>query len=213
MAYSVSVGRRAAIIAFVAVAAAIGVVGFLVRNDGSDDDAGVQVHGPLCAALPAGDDPGNPDALAELDASVALTWIPVLTIFEAGTRASGLTTELADADGVTILAPSDDAFLLALSQETLDELIISRHDELRELLDAHIVDGAMTVEDLVDAGSVTTRSGNTVVIEAAGDEARLDGRAATVCSDYRVANATIHVVDGVLGELPAPAEPAGPAHG
>ncbi len=32
--------------------------------------------------------------------------------------------------------------------------------------------------------------------------ARLDGRAETLCADYRVANAQIHVIDGVLGGLP-----------
>jgi uncharacterized surface protein with fasciclin (FAS1) repeats len=32
--------------------------------------------------------------------------------------------------------------------------------------------------------------------------ARLDDRAETVCADYAVANARIHVVDGVLGVSP-----------
>ena len=67
----------------------------------------------------------------------------MLTIFEAGTPRPGLTAESADADGLTILAPTDDAFLLALTQETIDELIITRHDELRRLLESHIVDQAL----------------------------------------------------------------------
>ena len=179
----------------------------------SDGDAVRGVHGPLCDALPAGDDPGGPQAISGLDAAVALTWIPVLTIFEAGTRAAGLTAELADADGLTILAPTDDAFLLALTQETIDELIITRQDELRRLLESHIVDQALTVRDLVAAGSVTTRSGDVVTVAAAGEEASFGQEATTVCSDYLVANATIHVIDGVLGELPVPAEPGQPESG
>jgi len=223
---ALSSGRRATVVALLVVA----VVAVVVRGDGTDGTPGSatnsaanamaegdavvsDVHGPLCDALPAGDDPGGPQAIAGLDAAVALSWIPVLTIFGAGTRASGLSAELAAADGVTILAPSDDAFLLALTQETLDELIISRQDELRELLETHIVDDALTVRDLVAAGSVTTRSGDTLTVVAAGDEARLGDRATTVCSDYRVANATIHVIDGVLGELPAPAEQGQPVSG
>jgi hypothetical protein len=229
---ALSFGRRATVVALLVVAVAVAavVVAVVVRGDGTDGTPGSamngeasavaegdavvpDVHGPLCDALPAGDDPGGPQAIAGLDAAVALSWIPVLTIFEAGTRASGLSAELAAAHGVTILAPSDDAFLLALTQETLDELIISRQDELRGLLETHIVDDALTVRDLVAAGSVTTRSGHTLTVVAAGDEARLGDRATTVCSDYRVANATIHVIDGVLGELPAPAEPGQPASG
>lgn len=208
--------RRIAVAALVTVV--LGVVAVIAvaaarRSDVADapSESG-GVHGPLCDALPSGDDPGSPAAIAELDASVALTWIPVLTVFEAGTRAAGLTSELAESGGITILAPSDDAFLLAMTQETLDELIISRQDELRELLESHIVDGQLSVTDLVTAGSVTTLSGDTFEVDAAGSEAVVDGRAAMVCSDYRVANATIHVIDAVLGELPAPAPPAEPAH-
>ena len=111
-----SQGRRVTVVVLVIVAlVAALVIGYIVRR-GSDsepaDIAADEPHGPLCDALPAGDDPGGPAQLAGLDAAVALTWIPVLTIFEAGTRAAGLTTELADADGLTIFAPSDDAFLL-----------------------------------------------------------------------------------------------------
>jgi hypothetical protein len=192
------------------VAASAVVVAAVVSDDGSSEGPeATGVHGPLCDALPSGDQPGNPSALAGLDATDALTWIPVLTIFEAGTRAAGLADEL---DRITILAPTDDAFLVAMTQETLDELIISRQDELRALLEAHIVDGEHSVADLVEAGSVTTRSGDTLMVEASANGARLGGSAQTACSDYHVANATVHVIDAVLGEIPAPAPPGEPAH-
>ena len=148
-------GRRVTAVALVVVALVAAVVLYIVRR-GSDSEpentATDELHGPLCDALPAGDDPGGPEQLAGLDAAVALTWIPVLTIFEAGTRAAGLTTELADADGLTILAPSDDAFLLALGQETLDDLIIFRNAELRQLLESHLVDESLTLRDLAAVG-------------------------------------------------------------
>lgn len=185
----------------------------MTRRDDPDEAVRGGVHGPLCQALPAGDDPGSPSAIAGLDASAALTWIPVLTVFEAATRAAGLTAELGEADGITILAPSDDAFLLAMTQETLDELIISRQDELRRLVEAHVVDGERSVADLIAAGTVTAWSGDTFTVAASEGEARLADRAGTVCSDYRVANAAIHVIDGVLGELPASAEPGQPVSG
>lgn len=65
-----------------------------------------------------------------------------------------------------------------------------------------MIDEALSLSELLDAGSVTTLAGGTLTIAPAGDMVRLDDRAETVCADYRVANARIHVIDGVLGELP-----------
>lgn len=162
--------------------------------------------GPLCDQLPAGNEPGGPAQLATEPADAALTWIPVLTVFEAAARATGLDQQLHDAEGVTILAPSDGAFNSTLSTSTLDELLLSRHDDLRALLEAHIVEGQLSVAQMLDAGEVTTLSGDTVSVAPAADGmARLADRADTVCADYQVANARIHVISGVLGELPAPA--------
>ncbi|MGH2970432.1 MAG: fasciclin domain-containing protein [Solirubrobacteraceae bacterium] len=167
------------------------------------------VTGPLCDLLPAGTDPGAPASLTGEPADVALQWIPVLTTFEAALRASGLAADLRRMDGVTILAPTDDAFMATFSRETLDELLLSRRRELRALLEAHMIDGARSLAELRDAGSVTTLSGNDFTVTPAATMARFDGRAETVCADYEVSNARIHVVDGVLGALPEPAPEAG----
>jgi Fasciclin domain len=156
------------------------------------------VTGPLCDLLPSGDDPGGPATLRDYRADVALTWIPVLTTFEAAVRASGLAPYLRRADGVTILAPTDDAFAAAFDRQTLDDLLLSRRRELRSLLEAHIVDGSLSLAALRKAGSVTTLAGNTIPVAPKGAMARIGDRAATVCADYDVANARIHVIDGVL---------------
>lgn len=175
----------------------------ITTPDGSDLPA---VHGPLCQALPQGDDPGGPALLVVEPADIALTWIPVLTNFEAGVRAAGLDVDLNTADGVTILAPTDDAFNAAFTQDTLDDLLLFRQDELGTLLEAHIIEGDMTVAELVEAGTVTTVGGDTVTVTAVDDMARFDDGATTICADYQVANATIHVIDGVLGDHPAPVD-------
>jgi hypothetical protein len=156
------------------------------------------VTGPLCDLLPSGDDPGAPETLTDEPADVALTWIPVVTTFEAAVRASGLTGKLRKADGVTILAPTDDAFAAAFDRQTLDDLLLSRQRELRALLEAHIIDGSLSLAALRDAGRVTTLAGDTLTVAPAGAMARFGDRAKTVCADYDVANARIHVIDGVL---------------
>jgi hypothetical protein len=156
------------------------------------------VTGPLCDLLPSGDDPGAPASLRGLRADVALQWIPVLTTFEAAVRASGLARYLRRADEITILAPTDDAFAAAFDRQTLDDLLLSRQRELRALLKAHIVDRSLSLAALREAGSVTTLAGDKLTVEPKGAMARLGDRATTVCADYDVANARIHVIDGVL---------------
>jgi uncharacterized surface protein with fasciclin (FAS1) repeats len=157
------------------------------------------VVGPLCDLLPSGDDPGAPATLTDEPADVALTWIPVVTTFEAAVRAAGLAGYLHRAGGVTILAPTDAAFAAAFDRQTLDDLLLSRQSELRALLEAHIVEGSLSLADLRNAGSVTTLAGDELTVAPAGAMARFGGRATTVCADYDVANARIHVIDGVLG--------------
>jgi hypothetical protein len=156
------------------------------------------VIGPLCDLLPSGDDPGAPASLTDEPADVALTWIPVVTTFEAAVRASGLAGYLRRADSVTILAPTDDAFAAAFDRQTLDDLLLSRRRELRALLEAHIVDGSLSLAALRNAGHVTTLAGDKLTVATAGAMARFGDGATTVCADYDVANARIHVIDGVL---------------
>jgi uncharacterized surface protein with fasciclin (FAS1) repeats len=174
-------------------------------DDSPEQAAGVRespkapgVIGPLCDLLPSGDDPGAPASLTDEPADVVLQWIPVLTTFEAAVRASGLAGYLRRADGVTILAPTDDAFAAAFDRQRLDDLLLSRRRELRALLEAHIIDGRFSLAALRDAGSVTSRAGDTLTVAPAGAMARLSGGATTVCADYEAANARIHVIDGVL---------------
>jgi uncharacterized surface protein with fasciclin (FAS1) repeats len=113
-------------------------------------------------------------------------------------RASGLARYLRRADGVTILAPTDDAFAAAFDRQRLDDLLLTRKRELRALLEAHIVKGRRSLAALRDAGNVTTLAGDTLTVAPKGAMARFDNRATTVCADYDVANARIHVIDGVL---------------
>jgi uncharacterized surface protein with fasciclin (FAS1) repeats len=157
----------------------------------------------LCDLLPTGTDPGGPETLTTEPADEALKWMPVLTIFEAGARASGLTAYLRETQGVTILAPTDEAFVTTFSEDELDDLLISRRRALRGLLRAHMIEGQLSLAQMLDEGRVTTLAGDTIDITPRGGMARLGDQAETVCADYRVANARIHIIDGLLGELPS----------
>lgn len=171
--------------------------------------AAASVTGPLCELLPSGTEPGNPAALAGEPVDVALRWIPVLTTFEAALRASGLADELRARQGLTILAPTDDAFGRKFSEDDLDGLFLKRKDELRELLKAHVVDGSHSLTDLVAAGSATTLDGASVPVTRSDAMARLGADVTTLCADYRATNARIHIIDKVLGTLPTTTDGSG----
>jgi hypothetical protein len=165
--------------------------------------------GPLCQALPQGDDPGGPVLLREMPAHEALTWIPVGTVFEAGSRHAELVETLDTAEGLTIFVPSDDAFYETMAEESIDELFLFRQDELGPLLEQHVIEGQYSVAELIEAGELETLAGDTRTFVAAADGmARIDDNAETICADYQVGNARIHVIDELLGELP-PHEPGG----
>lgn len=179
----------------------------------SGDDAGsgrapdgpAEIVGPLCEELPQPGDPGGPDALIDEPIDVALTWVPVGTVFEAAARATGMDAELADMDAVTVLIPTDGAFDEAFGEDRLDELLLSDHEELREILERHIVEGTVTIADLEDAGEVTTIGGDTFVVAlggADGDLPIIDGKSGIECGDYLIANGAMHVVSVVLGDYP-----------
>ncbi|WP_406069719.1 fasciclin domain-containing protein [Micromonospora sp. NBC_01638] len=164
-----------------------------------------QVTGPLCAALPTGTDPGNPTFLAGQPVDQALRWIPTLTTFEAALRTSGVLTDLPTGTGVTILAPSDDAFAAKFSEDNWDDLMTRHTDELRTLLKAHLIAGTHSIGDLANVGTATTLDGTTIVVTRTGPTVRLADRADAVCADYQATNTRIHIINAVLGPLPATA--------
>jgi uncharacterized surface protein with fasciclin (FAS1) repeats len=96
--------------------------------------------------------------------------------------------------GVTLLAPSDDAFA-ALGDEALDEL---RGDDtaLTLLLSEHLAIGIRTVDDLV-SGDFPNAMARVVPVEEV-DGVVIVGGAAIVEGDLEATNGVIHIVDGII---------------
>jgi uncharacterized surface protein with fasciclin (FAS1) repeats len=198
-----TVSPRRAALALTAAAAVFLTAGCTGSAEGK---AEAGVRGPICDALPSGTEPGNPAALATEPVDGALSWITVLTTFEGAMRASDLLPELKDKPGITVLAPSDDAFAAKFSGDNLDEMMIKDKDTLRTMLRAHLVDRSLSLRDMLDAGSVTTLDGTKLTVAAAdGSMARIGPDAQTVCADYRIATGRIHIINHVLGNLPTTA--------
>lgn len=165
----------------------------------------------LCPFLPSGTDPGSPQALADETADVAIDTIPVLSVFAAAMHASGFNASLRKANGLTILAPTDDAFAADVPEDELEKLLIHRHRDLRNLLQTHVIGKQWALGSLVDAGRATALSGDPVTFEATGQAVRVSDDANVTCADVKAANATIHIIDSVLGyiQLTEPQEELG----
>lgn len=155
----------------------------------------------LCPFLPSGNDPGSPQDLADESAAVAIDRIPVLTVFAAAAQAAGFDTQLRTASGLTILAPTDDAFAADIPEDELEILMVRRHGDLKKLLRSHTIGQDRTLAGLVGAGGVSSLSGERVTFAANGEAVRISDDANVICSDLAARNATIHVIDSVLGRI------------
>jgi uncharacterized surface protein with fasciclin (FAS1) repeats len=116
----------------------------------------------------------------------------------------------------TVFAPSDDAFAAALEAMgmTADDLLADR-DLLESVLNYHVVEGVLNLEDLTDGLEMTTLNGAvlTVAIDEEGTLTINDvaGNSYTISTpDVAASNGVVHVIDGVLSPVPAPEPEATP---
>ena len=123
---------------------------------------------------------------------------------------------------ITVLAPSNGAFT-DLSAEELTALI-GNTGELTEVLQRHVIEGAVKAADLSDGQTVTTLGGEELTVSVAGDTitftAAEGGTVATVVTaDLMSCKGVVHIISEVLipgdepelggGDEPAGETPAG----
>jgi hypothetical protein len=104
-------------------------------------------------------------------------------------KAAGLEETLAGDEPHTLFIPTDAAFE-ALPDGTLDELMADP-EALKNLLLNHVVEGALTYDDLVEAGTVTTLAENDLTVTPSEDEGltfRLNDDAVLINFDYLLPN-------------------------
>lgn len=127
----------------------------------------------------------------------------------AALRSAGLDEELASGAPYTVFVPIDQAFD-ALPDGTL-EAWMSDPDALRDVLSYDIVPGAMTYDDLILAGTVTTLQGSDLTITPS-DDPEDDGAHFYLNGSTRVANFPYTLPDGsvvwFIDNLSIPTPPA-----
>jgi uncharacterized surface protein with fasciclin (FAS1) repeats len=150
--------------------------------------------GPACSAVPASG-AGSFMGMAQDPVATAASNNPVLSSLVGAVKEAGLVDTLNSADGITVFAPTNDAFS-ALPKATLDAAMADPKGLLTTVLTYHVVEGKLSPEML--AGTHKTLQGGTVEITGSGGDFKVNGRSSVVCGNVQTANATVYIIDGVL---------------
>lgn len=161
--------------------------------DGAMDPA-AQTFGTACEAVPATGD-GSFDGMATEPVATAAGANPLLTTLVTAVKKAGLVDTLNGADGITVFAPTDDAFA-KIPTKTLNGVLKDKNT-LTAILTHHVVAGELSPEDV--AGTHETLNGDSIEVRGSGEEFTVGAENAQVlCGNIPTANATVYVIDTVL---------------
>jgi uncharacterized surface protein with fasciclin (FAS1) repeats len=163
-------------------------------DDMGSSDAAAQTFGAGCASVPT-EGAGSFDGMATEPVATAASANPLLTTLVKAVTEAGLGDTLNSADGITVFAPTDDAFA-AVPKKDLNALLADK-DMLTKVLTYHVVPGQLTPDQL--AGTHKTLEGDELTVEGSGEDFTVGSADAKVlCGNVPTANATVYVIDGVL---------------
>ncbi|WP_344317836.1 fasciclin domain-containing protein, partial [Actinoplanes couchii] len=110
-------------------------------------------------------------------------------------KKAGLVDSLNSADGVTVFAPTNDAFG-KIPKADLDKVLADKKT-LTSILTYHVVPGKLTPADL--AGTHKTLQGDEVTVTGSGEDFQVGAdKASVVCGNVQTANANVYIIDSVL---------------
>ena len=150
--------------------------------------------GAACPAVPASG-AGSLDALAQDPVATAASNTPELSTLVTAVKKAGLVDTLNTAQGITVFAPTNDAFS-ALPKPTLDKALGDPNGLLTTVLTYHVVQGQLAPDQL--AGSHKTLQGGTLEVTGSGQDFTVNGNSGVVCGNVKTANATVYLIDQVL---------------
>lgn len=151
-----------------------------------------QTFGPACSAVPKSG-AGSFDGMAEAPVATAASANPLLKTLVAAVTEAGLVDTLNSADGLTVFAPTDEAFA-KIPKEDLDAVLADKA-MLTKILTHHVVAGQLDPKDVV--GEHETLNKDSVEVEGNEDAMTVDD-AKVLCGNIPTDNATVYVIDTVL---------------
>jgi transforming growth factor-beta-induced protein len=158
-------------------------------------ETGMEPSGPGCAAVPA-DGEGSFGGMADDPAATAASNNPVLSTLVGAVTEAGLVDTLNSEGPFTIFAPTNDAFAAVPADQL--EAVLADTDLLTTVLTYHVIAGAqLSSADLVESGTGVTVQGDELSFADDNGALTVNGVPA-VCIDVPTANATVHIISGVL---------------
>ncbi|WP_412542490.1 fasciclin domain-containing protein [Longispora sp. K20-0274] len=151
--------------------------------------------GAACAGVPK-DGAGSFDGMAKDPVATAASNNPALSTLVAAVKAAGLVDTLNGAKGITVFAPTNDAFA-KIPKADLDAVLANK-ETLTKILTYHVVGQTVTPSQLGTAGPFKTLQGGTVAASGSGADYMVGGTAKVVCGNVQTANATVYIIDTVL---------------
>ena len=197
--------RRAAVVGVLGMA----LLGAACSGNGADTSgnqtaaapstsaASMSASGPFgaaCSAVPASG-AGSLEALAQDPVATAASNTPELSTLVTAVKKAGLVDTLNSAQGITVFAPTNDAFA-AVPKPTLDKALGDPKGLLTTVLTYHVVQGQVAPDQL--AGSHKTLQGGTIQVSGSGEDFTINGNSSVVCGNVKTANATVYLIDQVL---------------
>jgi len=155
-------------------------------------NAGAQTFGPACSAVPKSG-AGSFDGMVKDPVATAASNNPLLSTLVTAVTKAGLVDTLNGASGLTVFAPTNDAFA-KLPKKQLDAVLANKK-MLTAILEHHVVAGKLSPSQ-VD-GSHKTLDKDTVTVKGSTKGMTVDG-AHVLCGNIPTANATVYVIDSVL---------------
>ncbi|MEW2179479.1 fasciclin domain-containing protein [Streptomyces sp. NPDC005406] len=150
--------------------------------------------GPACSSVPK-DGAGSFDGMAKAPVATAASNNPALSTLVTAVKKAGLVDTLNNAQGITVFAPTNDAFA-KVPKADLDKLLADKA-ALTKVLTYHVVGQELTPKQL-EKGSFDTLQKSELTTSGSGMEYTVNDSSKVVCGNVRTANATVYIVDTVL---------------
>lgn len=151
--------------------------------------------GAGCAAVPTdASNPGSFAAMAKVPVATAASGNPVLSTLVTAVKKANLVDSLNSAQGITVFAPTNDAFA-KIPKADLDK-VLADDATLKKILTYHVVPGKLAPEQV--AGKHKTLEGGTVEVKGMGTDFTVGTGSKVVCGNVSTANATVYIIDTVL---------------
>lgn len=150
--------------------------------------------GAGCAAVPTSGK-GSFEGMATDPVATAASNNPALSTLVAAVKQAGLVDSLNTAQGITVFAPTNDAFA-RIPKATLAKVLADKAT-LTKILTYHVIPQQLTPTQL--AGSFPTLEKQMVTVAGSGEAFTVGAaNANVVCGNVQTANATVYLIDSVL---------------